>query len=221
MKIRISLLALALTCWFSSGASAATIIGATGATASSTVGASYDIGNTIDQSGLSAGYTSGVTDFDIYIGTNPSHSYVAIDNEWFSAFNVTVATINYDLGSVMSIDRIALWNDEYSGFGIGNILTSIDNVLFTTLAIIIPTNSDAETDYFAQIFGFTTTAARYFRFNIRGCPQPNGGGHNGCGIGEVAFSSVAAVPLPAALPLFGTGLAIMGFMGWRRKRKLA
>lgn len=25
------------------------------------------------------------------------------------------------------------------------------------------------------------------------------------------------VPLPGALPLFGTGLAIMGFIGWRRK----
>lgn len=33
--------------------------------------------------------------------------------------------------------------------------------------------------------------------------------------------SVSAVPVPAALPLFGTGLAIMGFLGWRRKRKAA
>ena len=32
---------------------------------------------------------------------------------------------------------------------------------------------------------------------------------------------VSAVPVPAALPLFGTGLALMGFIGWRRKRKLA
>jgi hypothetical protein len=29
----------------------------------------------------------------------------------------------------------------------------------------------------------------------------------------------AEVPLPAALPLFGTGLALMGFVGSRRKRK--
>ncbi len=34
-------------------------------------------------------------------------------------------------------------------------------------------------------------------------------------------SDVSAVPLPAALPLYGTGLAIMGFIGWRRKRKVA
>jgi len=32
-------------------------------------------------------------------------------------------------------------------------------------------------------------------------------------------TSVGVVPLPAALPLFGTGLAVMGFVGWRRKRK--
>ncbi|GBF26421.1 hypothetical protein MnTg02_01460 [bacterium MnTg02] len=32
---------------------------------------------------------------------------------------------------------------------------------------------------------------------------------------------MAVVPLPAALPLFGTGLGIMGFIGWRRKRRMA
>ena len=29
----------------------------------------------------------------------------------------------------------------------------------------------------------------------------------------------AATPLPAALPLFASGLGAMGFLGWRRKRK--
>lgn len=32
-------------------------------------------------------------------------------------------------------------------------------------------------------------------------------------------AAVSAVPVPAALPLFGTGLAVMGFVGWRRKQK--
>jgi hypothetical protein len=31
----------------------------------------------------------------------------------------------------------------------------------------------------------------------------------------------SAVPLPAALPLFATGLGAMGLLGWRRKRKAA
>jgi len=31
----------------------------------------------------------------------------------------------------------------------------------------------------------------------------------------------SVVPLPAALPLFGTGLGLMGLFGWRRRRKAA
>jgi hypothetical protein len=34
-------------------------------------------------------------------------------------------------------------------------------------------------------------------------------------------SSVSATPLPAALPLFATGLGAMGLLGWRRKKKTA
>lgn len=42
------------------------------------------------------------------------------------------------------------------------------------------------------------------------------------GLNDIAnFGAVSTVPVPAALPLFGTGLAFMGFLGWRRKRKSA
>jgi hypothetical protein len=32
---------------------------------------------------------------------------------------------------------------------------------------------------------------------------------------------VSAVPLPAALPLFASGAGLLGFLGWRRKRRVA
>jgi hypothetical protein len=32
---------------------------------------------------------------------------------------------------------------------------------------------------------------------------------------------IGATPLPAALPLFATGLGALGLLGWRRKRKAA
>jgi hypothetical protein len=35
------------------------------------------------------------------------------------------------------------------------------------------------------------------------------------------WTKLAPVPLPAALPLFATGLGVMGLLGWRRKRKAA
>jgi len=34
-----------------------------------------------------------------------------------------------------------------------------------------------------------------------------------------AISGVSVVPLPAALPLYGTGLAVMGLLGWRKKQR--
>lgn len=39
--------------------------------------------------------------------------------------------------------------------------------------------------------------------------------------GAVTYEAAPAVPLPAALPLFATGLGALGFFGWRRKRKQA
>lgn len=40
-------------------------------------------------------------------------------------------------------------------------------------------------------------------------------------IANTRITMVSAVPLPAALPLYSAGLAVMGFIGWRRKRKAA
>ena len=36
---------------------------------------------------------------------------------------------------------------------------------------------------------------------------------------ELQIATVAPTPLPPALPLFATGLGVMGLLGWRRKRK--
>lgn len=43
---------------------------------------------------------------------------------------------------------------------------------------------------------------------------------NGRNTPEYLIARISAVPLPAALPLFGTGLGILGFAAWRRRRKM-
>ena len=45
---------------------------------------------------------------------------------------------------------------------------------------------------------------------------------NDMGLDNVSVSAATpAVPLPAALPLFATGLAGLGLLGWRRKKAAA
>jgi hypothetical protein len=38
---------------------------------------------------------------------------------------------------------------------------------------------------------------------------------------NISGSPLSTVPLPAALPLFASGLGALGLLGWRRKRKAA
>ncbi len=39
--------------------------------------------------------------------------------------------------------------------------------------------------------------------------------------GATVVAQVETTPLPAALPLFASGAGLLGFLGWRRKRKVA
>jgi hypothetical protein len=47
------------------------------------------------------------------------------------------------------------------------------------------------------------------------------GTFSGTGTGSLTTGSLSTTPLPAALPLFATGLGTFGLLGWRRKRKAA
>jgi len=42
-----------------------------------------------------------------------------------------------------------------------------------------------------------------------------------CHLDWAAGNFAVVTPLPAALPLFATGLGVLGLLGWRRKRKAA
>jgi hypothetical protein len=59
-----------------------------------------------------------------------------------------------------------------------------------------------------------------FAYNLgHDCGEGTGGN---CELGGAPLSGgveIASTPLPAALPLFATGLGAMGLFGWRRKRK--
>ena len=176
-----------------------------------------NIADTFNEHGLLTTYVPNVTDFDTYIAGNPMHTDIFSGFEWFSNSGTSSAQVTYDFGSVRSFDKLALWNEESSGIGQLDLFTSVDGVTFTALATVFPTDNPLA-NYPADVFTFGTTSARFVRFGMSGCPQPNPGSFPACAIGEVAFR--AAAPEPASWAMMVAGFAAVGG-ALRSRRKSA
>lgn len=223
IKISLAFTTIGLSLGIASQAQAVgLILSPVSATASSEFGTNFSITNTINQSGLSTGFNSGVDDFDTYLASNPTHTLAAANNEWFTARDVTNATVTYDLGNLFNINRLALWNEESSGIGSFNISVSTDNINYFNVASNLNPFDNPLDDYPAEVFGFGASNARYVRFDISGCPQLDPGGFNGCGIGEVAFgTTVGTTEVPEPASTAGVGVAFLLGTLARKKSKLA
>ena len=208
-------------------AQADVIISPTSVTASSSDPLAPAI-NTINQSGLTSNFISGVTNFDTYLAGNPLHEWHPV-NEWFSqeelVANATSAVLTFDLGSVVTINRMALWNEEFAGIANFNLLVSADGLTYTSvLSGVSPIDNPFDQDYPAQVLALGSQSARYIRIDAYNCPQPNPEGYVACAMGEVAFAMgtggsepPTGTPAPGALLLLGGGL--LGLSGLRIRHK--
>ena len=181
----------------------------------------YDIGNTINQSGITGGNWStdeaNLTPWDAvfqtknerqYTAGGPSHSN-SIADQWLSGGG-TLATIRYDLGDHYHINRIALWDENM--VGISNFTVWFGNDPTTTWNF---TPSDT-TDQ-AEIFNLTfdqpgTYRGQFVYLDVTG----KGGGFWGASMGEIAFSATPAPLPPAAFLLFSGLLGIASFRRFKR-----
>jgi hypothetical protein len=91
-----------------------------------------------------------------------------------------------------------------TSFHLYNNDTSTNIILNTTLAAL-----------YAD-WGIADVAYTKIGFGLAGGPE---GGTNSFYVDDLTINTASATPLPAALPLFASGLGALGLLGWRRKRK--
>lgn len=118
----------------------------------------------------------------------------------------------------------------------GDNLLTHSNVLWTFSSDILGVMSNTSGSYevaSSDFFGAADTLYPVVAFTARGLENNTNSGDFVSYLGNILTTSmkvtepgdwirvltVSTVPVPAALPLFGTGLAALGLLGWRRKRK--
>jgi len=153
---------------------------------STDMGTSFNVlANVSNQSGLSAGYQSGDTDFDTYIASTPTHD--SVSGGWASS-GTTSGNVDFDLGGTFIIRSIAFWNvgGDASENITGMTLLADDDAGFSnpvTLGSFTPdTNTGSIFSVVAEVFAFAPISASHVRMQI----TSNNGNAN-TAFGEAAF----------------------------------
>jgi hypothetical protein len=176
----------------------------------------------INQSGLSAAYVSGSTDFASYTATT-THANQSFSpaNFWSSGYGNATAWVSFDLGASREVNALAVWNmvessastwdvgvyadtdnDGSNGFG-----TLLGNYILERYTELEPNG--------ASVLPFASVSSRYFGLILASSydnvPM--------VGISEVAFSQVSApVPEPETYALMLAGLGVLGAVARRQRR---
>ena len=200
---------------FASHAQAGPILGALSSVTSpqGSFGGAFDIVNAINQSGLSAGYTSGLTDFDAFVAST-THNATGSLNSGFTGAQAPPGQFSLDLGALFTIDALAFWDTQNSGsLRSFNLYADDDQIFGNGVGALIGTFNATGGGFggpqptLAQIFLFGSVSTRFLHVDVL---TMEGGTNLVPGIGELAFRSAEAVPEPSSIALLLAGLLGLG-----------
>jgi hypothetical protein len=140
----------------------------------------------------------------------------------------TLISVTYTLMGSITWDVKNLGSTLPETFIAGFISTNAFGSATTTGSVTVPINlSDTTTMPTGGLSAFEGTSSMFFIPSGIGFADSAGNSTNTVeataalsGTISYNFTTTAATPLPAALPLFATGIGGLGLLGWRRKRKV-
>ena len=168
------------------------LIGATGISSPQGSFPGSPLEDIINQSGLTNTYQSGVTVFDGFVAST-LHTGVA-ESGFTNTNDNGPQQFIFDLGEVLSIDAIGIWNSGSAGSIISFELLADDDDDFsngTVTQLLGPTNLDIN-GAIGQAFEFGPVSTRYVVINGLDTTQPP----DFYGLGEVVFRTSVAIPEP-------------------------
>jgi len=222
-QCRAKVLALAAVVWMAPAGFAGVIVQATSISSpqGSFSTAGYELTQIINQSGLSAGYTGGVTDFDSFLASATHDSGVGTTTN--TGFTNTAGgfpqQITFNFGSLFSISGLGFWATSNIGTVTEFRLFADDdsdptNGVGGQLGGTFNAAANGGTASAGQVFSFGAASTQFVHLYV-----DNTAGGTGLfpGIGEVVFnaSNASAVPEPAT-----TALVLIGLAGVVLRRKL-
>jgi hypothetical protein len=134
---------------------------------------------------------------------------------------IETSSASFSVGFSSPIAAFGFYGTDIGDFGGQLTLTLTDHLgVVSTLTVPNTIGTLGSTSGSNLYFGFYDTGDTYTSIVFGN----NSGGADTFGFDDMTVGSLQqvtpnATPLPAALPLFATGLGALGLLGWRRKRK--